>query len=223
MDKLKLALVDDHEIFRKGLVLLLKSIENVESISEASNGKEFLEMIDNMDFDLVFMDVKMPIMNGIETTKLALEKRPTLKIIGLSMFGEEEYLESMIESGVEGFLLKKADLKEIEKAINLIAAGKNYFSEELVTSLTKKFGSAGRNDKNGVFVPNSGDSDKISKREIEILQLICRGFSNQEIAEKLFISPRTVDGHRANIISKTGVKNTANLVMYAIKNGLVKI
>jgi len=223
MDKLKLALVDDHEIFRKGLVLLLKSIENVDSISEASNGKEFLEMIDKQEFDVVFMDVKMPIMNGIETTKLALEKKPSLKIIGLSMFGEEEYLESMIESGVEGFLLKKADLKEIEKAINLIAAGKNYFSEELVASLTKKFGSSGRNDKNGIFVTNNNETDKISKREIEILQLICKGYSNQEIAEKLFISPRTVDGHRANIISKTGVKNTANLVMYAIKNGLVKI
>ncbi len=223
MDKLKLALVDDHEIFRKGLVLLLKTIENVGSISEASNGKEFLEMIDTQEFDVVFMDVKMPIMNGIDATKLALEKKPTLKIIGLSMFGEEEYLESMIESGVEGFLLKKADLKEIEKAINLIASGKNYFSEELVTSLTKKFGNAGKNDKNNLFSTNINDSEKISKREIEILQLICKGFSNQEIGEKLFISPRTVDGHRASIISKTGVKNTANLVMYAIKKGLVKI
>jgi DNA-binding NarL/FixJ family response regulator len=223
MNKLNLALVDDHEIFRKGLVLLLKSIENVGNISEASNGKEFLEMIEEQEFDVIFMDVKMPIMNGIEATKLALLKKPSLKIIGLSMFGEEEYLESMIESGVEGFLLKKADLKEIEKAINLIAAGKNYFSEELVTSLTKKFGNSGKNDNSGLFTVNSNESDKISKREIEILQLICKGFSNQEIAEKLFISPRTVDGHRANIISKTGVKNTANLVMYAIKNGLVKI
>jgi len=222
MNKLNLALVDDHEIFRKGLVLLLRSIENVGTISEASNGKEFLAMIDKQEFDVVFMDVKMPIMNGIEVTKLALEKNPSLKIIGLSMFGEEEYLESMIESGVEGFLLKKADLKEIEKAINLIAAGKNYFSEELVASLTKKFGNAGKNEKNEEFVANS-DTEKISKREVEILQLICKGFSNIEIAEKLFISPRTVDGHRANIISKTGVKNTANLVMYAIKNGLVKI
>jgi len=222
MNKLNLALVDDHEIFRKGLVLLLRSIENVGTISEASNGKEFLAMIDKQEFDVVFMDVKMPIMNGIEATKLALEKNPSLKIIGLSMFGEEEYLESMIESGVEGFLLKKADLKEIEKAINLIAAGKNYFSEELVASLTKKFGNAGKNEKNEEFVANS-DTEKISKREVEILQLICKGFSNIEIAEKLFISPRTVDGHRANIISKTGVKNTANLVMYAIKNGLVKI
>jgi len=222
MNKLNLALVDDHEIFRKGLVLLLRSIENVGTISEASNGKEFLAMIDKQEFDVVFMDVKMPIMNGIEVTKLALEKNPSLKIIGLSMFGEEEYLESMIESGVEGFLLKKADLKEIEKAINLIAAGKNYFSEELVASLTKKFGNAGKNEKNEEFVANS-DTEKISKREVEILQLICKGFSNIEIAEKLFISPRTVDGHRANIISKTCVKNTANLVMYAIKNGLVKI
>ena len=222
MNKLNLALVDDHEIFRKGLVLLLRSIENVGTISEASNGKEFLAMIDKQEFDVVFMDVKMPIMNGIEATKLALEINPSLKIIGLSMFGEEEYLESMIESGVEGFLLKKADLKEIEKAINLIAAGKNYFSEELVASLTKKFGNAGKNEKNEELVANS-DAEKISKREVEILQFICKGFSNIEIAEKLFISPRTVDGHRANIISKTGVKNTANLVMYAIKNGLVKI
>jgi DNA-binding NarL/FixJ family response regulator len=223
MDKLKLALVDDHEIFRKGLVLLLKSIENVGSIAEASNGKEFLDMIDKQDFDVVFMDVKMPVMNGIESTRYALEKKPSLKIIGLSMFGEEEYLESMIESGVEGFLLKKADLKEIEKAINLIAAGKNYFSEELVASLTKKFGSSGRTEKNGAISQGSGESEKISKREIEILQLICKGYSNIEIAEKLFISPRTVDGHRANIISKTGAKNTANLVMYAIKHGLVKV
>jgi len=221
MVKLKLALVDDHEIFRKGLVLLLKSIKNVDSISEASNGKEFLELIDRETFDIIFMDVKMPVMNGIEATKLAIEKHPSLKIIGLSMFGEEEYLESMIEAGVEGFLLKKADLSEIEKAINLIAAGKNYFSEELVASLTKKFGSSLRNETLTNITTNL--TDKISKREIEILQLICKGYSNQEIAEKLFISPRTVDGHRANIISKTGVKNTANLVMYAIKNGLVRI
>jgi DNA-binding NarL/FixJ family response regulator len=206
-------IVDDHEIFRKGLAMVINKLKNVKVVAEAKNGKDFLEMIGKTKADLVFMDIEMPVMNGIDATKAALEKYPDLKVVALSMFGEEEYLQNMVDAGVRGFLLKNISKEDLCRAIQLISEGKNYYSEELLSFFTRKY----------IQPPKQQESSdaNLTKRELEVLQLIAQGFTDAEIADKLFISQRTVNGHRASLIAKTGSRNTVNLLTYAIKNGLV--
>jgi DNA-binding NarL/FixJ family response regulator len=210
MIKTKIIIVDDHEIFRKGFAMIIGTFSDIELVGEASNGQEFLDLIDNVRADLVFMDIKMPVMNGIDASKIAMERYPELKIVALSMFGEEKYLQSMIEAGAIGFLLKNVKREELEVAIKLFQEGRNYYSEELLAFFTKK------------YISNKPDAE-ISKRELEILQHIAKGFTNQEISEKLFISLRTVEGHKTNLIQKTGSKNIVDLLIYALKNKLIEI
>lgn len=210
----KVILVDDHKLFRDGLKLLLNNSGKVEVVAEASNGIEFLEIIENYLDAIVFMDIQMPEMNGIEATKKSLAKYPDLKIIALTMFGDDEYYYQMIEAGVKGFLLKSTDLDEVLDSIEIVAKGENCFSKELLYSIVRNLSQA---KKTNFVDPN------LSDREIEILQLICEGLSNQDIADRLFISKRTVDKHRSNILEKTGTNNTASLVMYSIKQGIINL
>lgn len=212
--KLKLYIVDDHKLFREGLKLLLSTQDFVCHIYEASNGREFVENLSLVDCDIVLMDIEMPEMNGIEATETALRLKPDLKVIVLSMYGDEQYYYKMIDAGVRGFVLKSSGIEKVIAAIGKVAEGENYFSEELLTGLL--------NNLRDGHKPEPIDSE-ISERELEILYHVCLGLSNQEIADKLFISKRTVDKHRANLLSKTGCRNTAALVMYAIKNKMIKV
>jgi len=217
--KLQIMIVEDQHIFRKGLIMLLKEIRGVNIFGEASNGEEFLTMIEKERPDIVFMDIQMPVMNGIEATKKALDLYPSLKIVAISMFGDEEYLVSMIEAGVKGFLLKTVEEYELNKAIDLVADNKNYFSDELLPVLTNSL--VNRKTK-----PEANDSElkeELTKREIEVLNLICKGYTIKEIADQLFISQRTVDGHKANLFRKTGVDSSVKLVTFAIRNNLYKL
>jgi len=214
MDILKVIIVDDHEIFRNGLQTILKRIENIKLIASASNGSEFLELLKKEVPDVVLMDIKMPVIDGVDATRYALEAHPEIKIIALSMFGDEEYLQQMIQAGAKGFLLKNITRKELSHAIELVFAGGNYYSEELLSFFTKKY----IHD-----IQPEQDDLQITKREMEVLQLVAEGFSNKEIADRLFISKRTVDGHKNNLIVKTGSKNMVDLLVYSIKKGLVKI
>ncbi len=216
MDKLKIYLVDDHKLFREGLKLLLSAQKFVHHIYEASNGKEFVENLSFVDCDVVLMDIDMPEMDGVEATKEALRIRPSLKIIVLSMYGDEQYYYKMIDAGAKGFLLKNSGIDKVVAAIQKVAAGESFFSEELLVNILNNM----RDNK--ADTAGAADND-ISDRELEILYQVCLGLSNQEIADKLFISKRTVDKHRANLLSKTGCKNTAALVMYAIKNKIIEI
>ena len=211
-------LVDDHKIFRDGLKLLLNEISNIKVIAEASNGKEFLELLENNKPDIIFMDIKMPEMNGIDATRIALQKFPDLKVIILSMSGNEEHFSLSLNAGACAYLLKNSDKSEIEKAILSVLDGKNYFSEALLKDLVRKNYILSKDTVMPVDNP-----DKLSHRELEVLQLICKGLANHEIAKELNISPRTVDGHRANILDKTQSKNSISLVVYAIKKGLVDL
>jgi len=213
MNKLTVFLVDDHKLFREGLKLLLHGLDNVGEIKEASGGQEFLAAIEQKLPDIVFMDIAMPEMDGIQTTKKALENYPDLKIIALSMYGEEAYYTKMIEAGVKGFLLKDSDIQEVETAIGMIATGKSYFSQEILFKILNKSG-----DKKSV----SKNSD-LTEREKEVLYLICKGFSNHEIADKLLLSKRTIDKHRENLLLKTYSNNTASLVIFAIKHGIIEV
>jgi len=212
--KNKIIIVDDHEIFRKGLRMVINKFDNATVVAEATNGQEFIDLLSTTDVDIVLMDIQMPILNGIDACKKALEIKPELAIVALSMYGEEKYLQSMLEVGARGFLLKNIDKEKLHKAIDVISIGNNYFSEELLSFFTQKYFSK---PKNPDLTP------KLTERELEVLILIAKGQTDKEIADNLFISERTVNGHRANLISKTGSKNTVNLLVYAIKNNLINL
>ena len=214
MTAINVIIVDDHSLFRNGMKLLLSNAGNYSILAEASNGKEFLDLLTTMTPDIVLMDINMPEMNGIEATTKALERYPDLKIICLSMYGEEEYYYKMIEAGVSGFLLKNSDINEVKTAITTVHQGGKFFSQELLYNVVKNIKTTQSNQE---LVEN------LSEREIEVLKQICIGLSNQEISQILHISKRTVDKHRANLLDKTNSKNTAHLVMYAIKNKLIDI
>ncbi len=190
-------------------------ISGYKVIGEASNGKEFLELLKTTLPDLVLMDIAMPEMDGLEATKKALDLYPELKIVALSSYGDEIYYRQMIEQGVQGFITKSSNKEELEFAINTVVKGNNYFSQDLLKKVVIKIS---RKDK-----LKEEEEIKLTRREKEILKCICLGLSNKEIARKLFISPKTVDNHRTNLLSKTSAKNTASLVMCAIKNNLIYI
>jgi DNA-binding NarL/FixJ family response regulator len=210
---IRITLVDDHTLFRDGLKRLLATDGRFEVVGEAYSGEEFLALYPTLGTDVVFMDIDMPGMNGIETSRRLLELDPEAKIVALSMHGEQEYYFAMVEIGVKGFLLKNSSFDEVTTAAEIIAEGGTYFSQELLSSLVTALRHSGE-------LPHG---EVLSEREAEILPLICQGFSNQQIGDRLFISKRTVDKHRANILDKTGCNNTASLVVYAIKNNLIKI
>ncbi|MCB0804324.1 MAG: response regulator transcription factor [Bacteroidales bacterium] len=210
MDIARVIIVDDHVIFRKGLYTILNEIDFVKVVGEASNGNELLELLKKQSADVILMDIKMPVMDGIEATKKVSAKYPAIKIIALTMFEEISYFNKMIEAGASGFLLKKTTSEELERALNLVLMDESYFSEEFMSSV------------NMYIKPKQKESSIVlTDREQEVLELICKGYSNIEIANFLGVSSRTVDGFRARLFEKTGAKNAPNLVMFAIKNGLV--
>jgi DNA-binding NarL/FixJ family response regulator len=211
---INLFLVDDHTLFLNGLKSLLDPLPEFSVVGEAYNGLEFLSKFEAAAPDVVLMDISMPEMDGIEASRKALEINPDLKIITLSMYGDQEYYTKMLETGVRGFVLKDSDIQEVKTAIQTVAEGGNYFSRQLLRGLI-----LARNETSC----SNNDEDQLSERELEVLIEICQGLSNNEIAEKLFISKRTVEKHRANVLLKTGCKNTASLVVFAIRNHLVEV
>ncbi|MDD4644819.1 MAG: response regulator transcription factor [Bacteroidales bacterium] len=212
--KYRVMLVDDHKLFRKGLRMLIETLSHFEVAGEASDGVEFLHLLNQNKPDIVMLDIAMPEMDGIEAARQALVKYPDLKIITLSMFGEQDYYFKMVDAGVKGFLLKNSDFAEVKMALETVVEGGNYFSRELLMNLVNSLKNAPEE-----MTPDSPLSD----REKEIILLICKGMSTQEIADSLCLSKRTVDSHRANILLKTGCRNTASLVVYAIKEKLVEM
>jgi DNA-binding NarL/FixJ family response regulator len=209
-DIVTIVIVDDHQIFRTGLSLILNGINNYKVIGEAAKGEHLLELLKDKKPDIIFMDIQLPDINGIELTQKVKKQYPQIKIIALTMFGEIEYFNKMIHAGANGFLLKKAENRELQEAIEGLMAGDFHFSKEFVAHGVVK------NTKKKVMT-------QLTKREQEVLKLICEGFSTSEIAEKLFLSNYTVEGYRKSIMSKTGVKNTASMVTFAISNELYSI
>ncbi len=209
MEKIKIAIVDDHQILRAGLKVLLQCIDNTDIVIEASNGKEFIEQLEVTTPDLVIIDINMPVMNGAEAVKIARKKIPNLKIIVLSMNREEHFFKTMNDLGVDGYIIKESDYEELEHAIETVLKGGKYFSQELLLSM----------------VNNKPTHMKInlSDREQEVLNYMCKGLSANEIADKLFISPRTVEKYRSDLLLRTESANSISLVVFAIKNGLVTL
>ncbi len=212
--KIKILIADDHEIFRKGLKVILNRLKYVDIIAEASSGDELIDIVSKNNIDIVLMDIEMPGMNGIEATKKVLSIKPNVKVVALTMFNDEQYIQDMLDAGAKGFLLKNITKQILDKAIRTIAEGNNYYSDELFGFFTKKIA--------GEKFPK--DIELIlTKREKEILQLICEGLNNEDIALKLSISERTVIGHKSNLLAKTGCKNTPGLISYSVKNKIVKL
>ncbi|MDX9771540.1 MAG: response regulator transcription factor [Tenuifilaceae bacterium] len=208
MPPVKVYIVDDHTLFREGLRFLLTQSDVVSQVYEAKSGEEFLEHVAQAKPDVVLMDIEMPLLDGIETTKRALKLMPELRVITLTMYSDENYYTEMIEAGAMGFLLKNSRFEDVERAITEVSNNRNYFSAEILSYLVRMLEQKHTRTK----------TDELTNRELEVLMCICRGMSNQEIADKLYISKRTVDKHRENILQKTQSKNTAEMVVYAIKN-----
>ncbi|NLV18300.1 MAG: response regulator transcription factor [Bacteroidetes bacterium] len=213
MEKIRIIITDDHQLFRNGLKILLNAYPDFEVTGEAANGNEFLELLKNTEADIALMDINMPEADGIEATRKGLTLCPELNIIALSMYGEEEYYYKMIDAGAKGFLLKDSNISEVREAILTVIKGGSYFSQELLYNVIQKIKHRDNEIKSAI----------LSKREKEILVKICEGLSNQQIADTLFISKRTVDKHRANLLGKTNSRNTASLILYAIRNKLIEI
>jgi DNA-binding NarL/FixJ family response regulator len=214
---IKVALVDDHSLFRRGMKMLLSAHPEIEVVVDAASGEEFLAAISQVEVDVVFMDYDMPGLNGAQTTERALTMRSDMKVVALSMFGDNAYYTHMMECGAKGFMLKDSEFDQVIEAVKTVYAGGTYFSESLLESLAQSLRVTPS------LAMEQPDEDRLSEREVEILVAICRGLSTQEIADELYISKRTVDKHRANILEKSGCKNTASLVVYAIKNGIVEL
>ena len=209
---IKIIIVEDHIIFREGIKKFLAEIAGVELIGEAENGEQFLKLLEKGVPDIVLMDLKMPVMDGMTATEIALKRHPDLKIIVLTMFGDEEYLYSMVLKGISGYLLKTVSLNNLERAIKMVSCGQQYYSPELNGILAKKLRQF-----------SSNELPSFTTKETELLKLLCKGYSTEEIAEKLCMSKRTVEGYRAKLLHKTGLTNTINLVIYAIRNKLVTL
>ncbi len=214
MTNIKILLADDHKIVRDGIKLMLESQPGIEVVAEVSNGKEALEILNDTLIDLVVMDINMPEMDGITATKEIKEKYNNIKVLALTMSNDDLHIRQMIQAGASGYIMKSAGRNELKDAIMTIVNGKHYFSDEATHSIMMDL-------VKGKGKSSSSDLVHITDRELEILELIIKEFTNQEIAEKLFISSRTVDAHRRNLLQKTGARNTAGLVKYAFQNNII--
>ena len=211
-EKLKIAVVDDHEMFRSGIKLILAQNVQWSVVIEAVNGNDFIKQLNHVIPDVVLLDMSMPILDGYNTAKLALQKYPDLKIIVLTMHSEEQYYFQMIEAGVKAFILKKSGTEELFRAIEEVAKGNNYFDQELLKSIVLRF-----NRK------EVDDSLNLNAREKEVLSYICNGYTNNEISQKLFLSCKTIEKYRTSLLQKTNTRNSAHLVMFAIQHRLIDL
>lgn len=212
----KIIIADDHKMFRNGLKLMIETNKVGTVIGEAENGQQFIDLLENLQPDIVLMDIEMPVMNGIVATQKAVEKYPDIKILALSMYDDEKFYYKMLNAGAKGFLLKNSGTSELIAGIKEVANNEVFFSNELLRKIIIKLGSQETDNKKSIL-------PDFTEREMEILQLVCKGLSTFEIAEEISLSPKTIDSYRSKLITKTNSKNTVSLVVYAIKNGLVSL
>lgn len=213
---MKVLIVDDHFVFREGLHLLLEQSNPDFEIMEASNGKEALSIIGTTTIDAILMDAEMPVMNGLECLK-TLKKSPNsgIPVVMLTMHNQLNHMLQAYDLGANGYLTKDSSIKEVLLAIEMVTRGEEYYAAAIRTPFLKEL-----SRREHTFI---NKANKLTSREIEVLQMICRECSTEEIASNLFVSPLTINNHRRSLIAKTGAKNVAGLVMYAVKNGLFVI
>jgi two-component system response regulator DegU len=214
MNKIRLAIADDQLLFRRGLLSLLKDYEELEVIIEACNGKDLLEQLKGNSVDLVITDLEMPIMDGIEATENIKKKYPDTKILALTMHNEDSFVVHLIEKGVNGFLLKDYDIELIVDAIHSVMETGYYLNDRVSKAMVKALVRAKQ------IIPTFNNA-QLTKRELELIELLSKEFTTKEIADKLFVSKRTVEGHRERAMQKVGAKNVVGLIMYAVKHNLI--
>lgn len=216
--QIRVIIADDHIILRQGLRMLLEQDKELEIIGEANNGREVLSKLAESGADVVLMDINMPEMDGFETTEAVGRQFPEVKVIALSMHNNLPFVQKMLASGASGYLLKTTSKEELCAAIKLVAGGGRYISGDISVKLVEQASQP---------VPQAAsqllDDKKLSKREVQVLTLIAEGYTNAEIAEKLFTSKRTIETHRQNILEKTQAKNTANLIKYAFEHKIIGV
>lgn len=211
---IKVVIADDHEIFRDGFKLMLSKTPSIQFAGEAENGRELVKLVETSNPDVVITDIKMPIVDGIEATRMILEKFPHVAIIGLSMFDEEDLILEMLDAGALGYLIKNVDKDEVAEAILTVYNGDHYYCRTTSHKLAHMIA------RSKTFSMGKKEKIEFSEKEIEIIQLICKELTNKEIADQVCLSVRTVEGYRQKIQERMQVKNTVGLVVYAIKHGL---
>ncbi|HSQ44071.1 MAG TPA: response regulator transcription factor [Ginsengibacter sp.] len=215
MDTIKVAIADDHKIFRKGVILSLKPYHNIQFVLEAENGEELIQGVEKAKPDIILMDLKMPVKDGIETTKYLNKHFPAIKILILTMYEDERFVGHLMDSGANGYLLKSTDPEEIKQGIMDVMRTGFYLNNFVNRVLIKK------NYSKQKFNPNLNSEVVISDREKEVLSLVCLEYTAQEIAQKMDISARTVEAIKDRLMERFGVKNSVGLVFFAMKNSLI--
>ncbi|MBU1367950.1 MAG: response regulator transcription factor [Bacteroidetes bacterium] len=206
---IKLILADDHKLFREGVRSILESAKDIEIVDEVADGRALINSLRKHETDMIMLDISMPGISGIEACRIIRKEYPCLKILMLSMHGEESFVRSAIEAGANGYLPKEIDHSELIEAIHIIHQGGNYYSKDISYKLINSY--------------LNKDKQQLTPREKEILVLVCDGLTNKEVADRLFISVRTVDCHKNNILQKLGLKSSVDLVKYALKNELISL
>lgn len=215
MKPITLAIADDYKIFREGLKLCFNSHENLKVLFEADNGEELIEELSNQQPDIIIMDLNMPLLDGMEATKIIRKKYEAIKILVVTMYDNDKFIIHLMENGANGYLLKNAEPKEIIKAVYTVYENGYYFNDLVNKALLKKL--VIKNN----LKPSFNHNIELTEREQEVLKMICEEKTTPEIGKEIFLSPRSVEGIRQRLIEKIGVRNTAGLVMFAVKNGLV--
>lgn len=211
--KIKVLLADDHQLFREGIATLLFSSENIEVIAQAEDGTDAIDKVKHYKPDVVLLDIAMPRMNGIEATKKIKMLNPAVKIVTLSMHSDKQYVKGVLEAGADGYLLKNCTYRQLTDAIQSVYEGKKYLSQDITEMVISGYLSPSKSDEN--------DFDKLSEREKEIFMLFAHGKKTREISEKLFISVKTVNTHKQNILDKLHLASSTELVKYALKNNFI--
>ena len=216
MSTIKIAIADDYKIFREGLKVGLSDDSNLQIVLEADNGEELLKGMETISPDIILMDLKMPLMDGMEATKEVRKKYPEIKVLVVSMYEDDNFIIHLMEIGANGYLLKNAEPDEIRRAIYSVCENGYYFNDLVNKALLKKL--VLKNN----LKPSFNQNIDLTEREMEVLKMICMEKTAAEIAKEIFLSPRSVEGIRQRLIEKIGVRNTAGLVMFAAKNGIAE-
>ena len=213
---IRIALADDHQLVLDGLKALINGRDEFEFVAEANDGKRLVQIIESVQIDVALVDIDMPIMNGLQAIEAIKAIKPEVQCIALTMHNEKGMIQKVVSAGASAYILKNIDQQDLVKAINKVAAGGKYFSDEVTLTLA---GSGNKSD--STSFQNVALNHDLTEREIEILKWIAQGYSNKEIGDKLFISHRTVDTHRTNLMKKLEVHNIAGLIRYALRAGYV--
>ena len=215
MDKIKIAIADDYAIFRDGLKVGLRPDRSLQVVLEADNGIELMDGLEKQPVDVILMDLKMPVMDGIEATREVKKKFKTIKVLAVTMYDDPKFIIHLMENGANGYLLKNAEPEEIRNAIHAAHENEYYFNEIVNKALIKKLVIKGN------IKPSFNEQIEFTERELEVLKLICNEKTAPEISKEIFLSARSVEGIRQRLIEKTGARNSIGLVMFAVKNGLI--